>query len=115
MDQRRLREMAARFRQAIEAVPHVDRPIALQSFPRGSCGDASLLLGAYLVDNDITGFEYVCGERGDKSRDTWTSHGWLRNGTCVVDITADQFADGPSGIVVADPSTWHTSFNIDKT
>lgn len=103
-------DLATRFREAIEAVPTHHRPIGLQSFPRGACGDASLLLGAWLADEGVGGIRYICGERGLRADNTWTSHAWLQREACVVDITADQFADAPSPIVVADPSPWHHGF-----
>jgi hypothetical protein len=102
--------IACAFRKAIEAVPPDARPVGMQRFPHGSCGDASLLLGAYLKDNQIEGFEFVCGERGVHEEGTWTSHAWLQHENCVIDITADQFSDSPSAIIVADPSPWHASF-----
>lgn len=104
---------AQRVRAAIAAVPPEQRTPPLRRFPAGSCGEASLLLGAYLADQGIKGFEYILGARGDKREDNWCSHAWLQRGTCVVDITADQFEDAPAGIVVADPSTWHASFCIE--
>lgn len=107
-------ELATRFRKGIEAVSANQRPIGLQSFPHGACGDASLLLGAWLVDHGVSGFMYICGERGCRENNTWTSHAWLQRGTCVVDITADQFTDAPSSVVVADPSPWHHSFETER-
>jgi len=85
----------------------------MQDFPRGACGDASLLLGAYFNDKRVLGFGYVCGERGCKHDNTWTSHAWLQRGTCVVDITAGQFQDAPQPVIVADPSLWHAGFETE--
>lgn len=106
--------LATKMREAIEAVPQEKLPQPMSHFPRGSCGDASLLLGAYLVDQGFNGFEYVCGERGIKAKNTWTSHAWLALGELVVDITADQFADAPSSVIVESPSLWHQQFEVDQ-
>lgn len=103
-----------KFRWALEQVPESARSIGLKDFPRGSCGDSSLLLGAHFVDLGISGFDYICGERGYQSDNTWTSHAWLQRNGCVVDITADQFADAPSAVIVADPSPWHLQFEADE-
>lgn len=101
---------AARFRMAIEGIaPHL-RPLGMQLFPHGACGDASLLFGAYLVDRGIAEFMYVCGERGSKADDSWTTHAWLQRGSLIVDLTADQFPDAPTGVIVAEPSLWHRQF-----
>jgi hypothetical protein len=78
----------------------------MHAFPRGACSDASLLLGAWLADNGRSGFDYVCGLRIDNEGNC-ISHGWRARGDLVVDITADQFTDGPGSVVVASPSPWH--------
>ncbi len=107
--------IAVQVRRAIECLPVAQRPITMSAFPAGSCGDATLLLGTYLKDEGQDGFVYVSAERGIQSDNTWTSHAWLARGTLVVDITADQFPDGPSAIVVSDPSVWHSQFDIEDT
>jgi hypothetical protein len=114
MDISRLLEIARQFRTVIEHIPVERRPIGMQQFPRGACGDASLLLGAYLADLGIEGFQYICGERGSMSDDSWTSHAWLQLGECVIDITADQFADAPAGVIVSESSEWHRQFETEK-
>lgn len=106
-------DIACAFRRAIETVPPDARPIGMQRFPRGACGDASLLLGAYLKDKQIEGFNYVCGERGVHEEGTWTSHAWLQKENCIIDITADQFLDAPAAVIVARPSPWHASFEAE--
>jgi hypothetical protein len=81
--------LAQRFRRAIERAkksqPHIY--ITLSNFPHGACGDASLLLAKFLVNNGQAGFDYVLGRRQERS------HAWLRRSRLIVDITADQFAD----------------------
>ena len=88
MNVQELREIAKRFRVAIKRVPRDLRPIGLQNFPQGACGDSCLLLGAHLADCGIEGFQYVCGvlpvlkKRGilaflRASSGTMTSIGWM--------------------------------------
>lgn len=103
---------AFRLRTAIESVPTNRLPITFSSFPRGACGDASLILGAYLADNGFPEFVYVTGERGSHDAGTWSSHAWLEADGLVADITADQFQDAPSNVVVAAPSLWHQCFKV---
>lgn len=100
-------------RVALEAIPIDELPISMSSFPAGSCSDVCLLLGAYLADNGLLGFEYVSGERGSKIDNTWTSHVWLASGDLIVDITADQFSDGPCKVIVSQGSEWHKKFEVD--
>lgn len=111
----RIRELAVRLRRALDSIPKSELPLQMREFPRGACGDAALLLGALLADSDIAGFELVSAERGSVGDDTWTSHAWLARGPLVVDITADQFADAPSAVIVAHNSAWHSTFEIEHT
>lgn len=89
-------------------------PIGLAEFPRGACGDTSLLLGTLLVDHGVAGFEYICGDRGSHDDGTWTSHAWLHRDGLVIDITADQFDDGPGPVIVSSDSAWHRGFDWDS-
>jgi len=106
-------EMAMRFRAAIESIPPEARPICMQSFPRGACGDTALLFGAFLVDQEVSGFKYIRGERGSQENDTWTTHAWLQRDDLVVDLTADQFPDAPAGVIVSSQSIWHAQFQTE--
>jgi hypothetical protein len=106
--------MARRFRKGIELIQPSQRPICMQSFPCGACGDTSLLFGAYLVDHGMHGFLYVSGDRGSKNDNSWTSHAWLQKGQLVIDLTADQFPDAPTDVIVAEPSKWHKTFSTDR-
>ena len=111
MDLQLLTLYAIRFRSALESVPVSELPVTLQSFPRGSCGDATLLLGTYLIEEGFGSFDYVLGERGDPIGAGWTSHAWLEQDGVIVDITADQFHDGPGEIIVCRGSKWHDGFH----
>ena len=106
----KIRALATRLRRGLEALGPNQLPSPMAKFPVGACGDAALLLGAYLADNQIGGFQYICGERGSHADGTWTSHAWLARRDLIVDITADQFSDGPGPIVVAKKSLWHECF-----
>ena len=98
-----MRELAKRFRSALETSDRTKLPIGLQEFPRGACGDASLLLAKYLQDNGEIGITYVTGTNGRQT------HGWLESDGIIIDITADQF-DGFDDLVVTIDSTWHSQF-----
>jgi hypothetical protein len=99
--------IARQVRAAIEAVPPMQRPPGLRAFPQGDSSEAAQLLGAYLCDHRILGFQHVRGGRGSKRDDTWAPHAWLQRAGCVIDIAADAFADAPAAVIVADPSAWH--------
>lgn len=99
-------------RNVLETLPQEWIPEPMATFPRGSCGDASLLLGSYLADCGYFGFEYIAGERGFQRNNTWTSHAWLAQKSIIVDITADQFSDAPSAVVICNSSIWHQQLEI---
>lgn len=71
--------LAMRMRKVIESMSHDKLPLGISRFPFGACGDVSLLMGTYMTDNGLTGFDYVCGERGNIIDHSWTSHAWLCN------------------------------------
>lgn len=101
---------AIKFRDAIESIPLAERTDSFKNFPRGSCGDASILMATYLASHGILGFEYICGERGQQELKNWTTHAWLRSADVIIDITADQFPDAPNCLVFHADSTWHRTF-----
>ncbi|HJV36723.1 hypothetical protein [Geomonas sp.] len=77
----------------------------LRDFPRGACGDASLLLAKYLQVQRCGLAHYVLGGRAG------LPHAWLQLHGFVVDITADQFDDQVAGVIVSADSSWHCSFH----
>jgi hypothetical protein len=101
-----VRLAAARFRNAIERCPRNDLP-TLRSFPRGSCGDASILLGEYLHQAGHGQWDYVAGERELDLH----SHAWLEHDEMIVDITADQFDDVTEPVIVTSDRSWHRQFS----
>jgi hypothetical protein len=78
----------------------------MQSFPRGACGDASILLGEYLHRQGQDVLDYVAGER---ESDLY-SHAWLEKDGLIVDITADQFEGVSEPVIVTYDRTWHQQF-----
>lgn len=109
----RLTRVALAMRRAIEAIRPADLPLPMSNFPAGACGDACLLLGTYLAECGQIGFHYICGERGLRQDNTWTSHAWLSREGLIIDITADQFADAPGGVIIQRNSEWHDGFECE--
>ncbi len=108
----KIKESASLFRLALEQC-HADLSISFSEFPSGSCGDTSELLGAFLNDNGLGKFDYVCAEFGNMSDNNWGTHAWLEQGDLVIDITADQFDFISEKIIVCNNSYWHKS--LDET
>ncbi|QDB99781.1 hypothetical protein [Mesorhizobium sp. 8] len=100
-----IRQCATSVRSALEQLSPGERSIGLQQFPKGACGDASMLLAAALHDKGLGKFCYVCGlTRKDGSGE---SHAWLSGEGLIIDITADQFNDGMPPVFVEAESDWH--------
>lgn len=110
---RELEALARRFRRAIEATPKTMLPIGFESFPTGSCGNTCLVLGKWLKDNGVDGFEYVCGEKmlGEYRSQT---HAWLERKGLVVDITADQFGDAMPAVYVGAIYSFYHAFGVES-
>ena len=103
-------ETAAHIRGAIESFPEEIRPFGLSCFPKGACGDATLLLGTFLIDQGEEPFDYMQGRKGENKLTTdWSYHTWLQRGSLVIDITADQFPEISEKIIVSENSEWHDS------
>ena len=81
-----IRQCTEKFRTALEQ-SDLSRWPTLANFPRGSCGDASLLLEKYLRDGGFDDFHYVYGEICEAGQ--WHTHAWLQHDQLIVDITAD--------------------------
>jgi hypothetical protein len=96
-----VRDAAARFRAALEQGSL--RLHGLQNFPRGSCGDASELLGQYLQDSGLGTWDYRLGFEPE----SMNSHAWVEQGQVLADITADQFPDVSDPVVVTADRSWH--------
>jgi len=89
MPERLIRQEATLIRRTLEQIAHTLD--GLQSFPHGACGNASVLLGEWLIRKGIEDVEYVSG-----SSNVIKSHAWLECDGLIIDITADQYgADMP--------------------
>lgn len=110
-----LRRHVERVRVALETLAAEGRWPALGSFPQRGGAQVAALLGAYLVDRGLQGFESVRGERGQRDDDSLEVHHWLRSGPLVLDIAADRFEDAPQPLIVASQSPWHEStFRLER-
>lgn len=97
-----------KFRKAIETCNKNKLSVAFLAFPRGSCGDSSLLLARFLKEEGLGEFDYICG-----SRDSET-HAWLKQGDTIIDITSDQFSDGLGRIYIGSKNAFHSSFEVNR-
>jgi hypothetical protein len=105
-----LRALALKFRAGIEQCDRRSLPVTFEDFPRGACGDASLLLGKYLHAEGFGIFQYVCGIRRRSHQKH--EHAWLRQGEVIIDITANQFPEIDQPIIVTTDHTWHSAFEV---
>lgn len=106
-------DLASRFRAALEKCDKNRLSDCFADFPSGSCGDASLLLSVYFAENGISDVFYVSGElSANGERET---HAWLECGDYIIDITADQYPEIQSPVIVTSDHTWYHRFaKIDR-
>lgn len=57
------------------------------NFPRGCCGDMSIILSTHFINMGFPQADYICGYHPDDGH----SHAWIRIDGICIDITADQF------------------------
>jgi hypothetical protein len=101
--------LATVFRRAIEE-SDVSSDIGFKKFPRGACGDASLLLSEFLRRHGFQDIDYVSGWARKDSLPQG-AHAWLELDGMIVDITADQFPARPAPpVLVTTDRGWHTHF-----
>jgi hypothetical protein len=105
-----LRKLASLFRAGIERADRSRLPIGFSDFPRGSCGDATLLLGTFLLEEGLPEFQYMLGERHYDGSGFPHSHAWLQREKLIIDITADKFPDKRARVIVSRQSKWHEAF-----
>jgi hypothetical protein len=75
------------------------------AFPRGSCGNASLLLGNWLSSRGFKNIRIILGKNEEG-----LSHSWLVVDKYIVDITADQFVEQGYGLYPMN-SEYHATFS----
>lgn len=103
---RLLKTIVTDFRQRLENYGR-DCYFDFRDFPRGVCGDVSILLAHHLSQNGFGRYRYICGEP-----DIGITHAWLSDGKLIIDITADQFEDFDVPVFIAPNSPWHDELNI---
>jgi len=97
-----IRATAQRFRVALEGTGPFNLH-GLRTFPAGACGDSCRLLAEYLRAAGLGEFGIVTGWR----RPQMITHAWLVQGDVIVDITADQFVEVDTPLIVTTRSDWH--------
>ena len=102
--------LAGAARAGLEVMTVKERGLGFASFPHGTCGPVSELMGRIILER--TGLEavYVCGD-GHPDLQAQQSHAWIEVGGFIVDLTYDQF--GETGCVgwVHEASLWHAKFD----
>ncbi len=107
-DVEHLRTLAQSFRRALERTDRRNLIVTLAEFPNGACGDAALLLGAYLQDEGLGASVYVLGRRDG------CYHAWIELEGITIDITADQFSEINQPVIVCRRSSWHDTFEQER-
>lgn len=95
---------SAKARRVFESNREYLGKVYFGDFPLGACGNACCILAQWLQSKGLAEVRYICGERAG------SSHAWLEVDDCIVDITADQFSDGPGPIFVGSDRSFHDQF-----
>jgi len=104
--------IALEFRRAIEKSGARRHSKVMTRFPIGCCKHASQLLARYLVTElHVPLVTFIHGERGGGGNgEPWQSHVWLSVNEHTLDITADQYAEVDSPVVVSVGGGWHSTW-----
>lgn len=113
----KLKSLVKEFRYAIEKAinEESEKNVYLEGFPCGRCGVVSDLLAQYLKENGYDaqtewGIRWIDGYHQE------FSHRWVRVGSLIIDITADQFNSKKGfdcylpSVYIAEKSEFHDSF-----
>ncbi|MGL1937353.1 MAG: hypothetical protein OCD01_20175 [Fibrobacterales bacterium] len=99
---------AHKFRTALELVSATPQCREFVCFPKGNCLSASVNLGVHLNKLHLGDFKLAVAAQGLKI------HVWLVDDTLMIDITADQFDDEDSTVIVEKRgcSPWHDQWKV---
>lgn len=109
------KELTWKFRNLLEKADKSSLPVQLETFPRGCCWDAAVLLAHFLTQSGHGPFDLITGERKSLGATSCQSHAWLEKDGFVIDITADQFGGFPGPVIVSNDSDWHQTFFTENT
>lgn len=82
----------------------------LKRFPRECCNHACNLLGVFLAEQGFSNINRIYGGRPVKT-DGYGGHVWLEVEGFIVDITAYQFDEVETPVIVTAESEWHNRLN----
>lgn len=104
--------IALEFRRAIEKSKVRRHSKVMGRFPVGCCKHTSQLLAQYLVTElHVPLVTFVHGERGGNGNgDPWQSHVWLSVNDHTLDITADQYPEIDTPVVLSVGGGWHSTW-----
>jgi len=104
--------VALEFRRAIERSNLRRHERVMSRFPVGCCKQSSQLLARFLVTElQVPLVTFVHAERGGTTGSFWQSHVWLSVDQHYIDITADQYTEIDSPVVVSVDGGWHMSWD----
>lgn len=98
--------LARVFRSAMDAADRSSWGIEFSHFPKGACGDTSLMLGEFLFERGCGSFDYISGFCGSGT------HAWIEKSDLILDITGDQFSDFGQRVYVSRDRTWHSRYEV---
>ncbi|NOQ93513.1 MAG: hypothetical protein GQ547_02630 [Methylophaga sp.] len=109
-----LLSISSKYRKQLQSFTTGD----LAGFSGGTCDISSIMLGHYLYSQGFENIMVIYAVRwkidpayGDNKTQSSYTHTWLKvNNHYIVDITADQFPDCKTEVIVTTQSNFHDSF-----
>jgi len=104
------------FKSALESVIKKENYVefGLARFPSGSCEVASLIYGCYLLQN-YSEVKLVYGDRVHRTHEGQENkHVWLEIDGLQIDLTAGQFDDSETDVIVKYESKFLNTFKVNK-
>ncbi len=103
MQMEELTRIAKSFREAFETVGRSFNFGFFPYFPEGCCTWASIFIGNFLKEEHNLQAKRVFSK---------SNHEWTFVNNYIVDITADQFCNSISSVIVEKESKWHSQLGI---
>jgi hypothetical protein len=104
-----MKKLATEFRDALDKINWNEMPEGSEEFPKNCCHRISEVLAIYLKSKGIEGIKYIhCANYKFPSG----VHCWLEVDGLAVDITADQFEEVNTKVIVQSRNIWHSQFGM---
>lgn len=115
MQREKLEALVSEFRKALQELVASGKDFNMffcKDYPTAACDNSSMLLAAYLTDNEFPGALRIFGDKGGVNGELG-GHVWLKLDSLIIDITGSQFKGyDQDEIVIAEASDFLSTFEL---